>query len=153
MKKSLTFHTESSEIEGRAPYREAASFAQSIEPRDGVDYQWIWDYSKEHYEMLCKVRSILDDKANDILKYLGSGTALFTLGVLANIKSENWYLYLLAIPSYFLSLLSLYYAIKAREPSAAFHPPAIKGLWDYFEHYQKKEKAPGHSSDSGTRRV
>src|SRR5271157_3479339 len=122
-------------------YTEAESFKEEIELKDGVDYEWVWEHAKDTFDRSESTYKELDDKANDIIKYLGGGTGLFTLAVLANIRHENACVILAAIPTFLLALISVTVALRARQPNPATRPPDIRSAFKFAEHYEKSGKA------------
>src|SRR5215208_5555830 len=69
--------------------REAEVFKTTAEAEPDADYGWAWEYARDAYDRKMAVRDSLDDKASDIIKYLGGGAGLFTLAALLNVKPEN----------------------------------------------------------------
>jgi hypothetical protein len=121
-------------IESRPEYQEAETFKRTIEPTQASEsYEWVWDYSKDVYDRISKMNSVLDDKANDIVKYLGGGTGIFTVGLLSNMDNSNVSVFVWALPSYFFALFSIWLAILARKPNTAYSPPSVKSAFEYAD--------------------
>jgi len=122
-------------------YREAELFKGEIEPKEGVDYTWVWEYAKDTFQRSESIYKELDEKANDIIKYLGGGTGLFTLAVLANVQHENRYVILAAIPAFLLALISIALAVRARQPNPTTQPPDIRSALQFADDYKDGDKA------------
>ena len=128
-------------IAAEPSYDAAKTFQKNIEPQDGVEYAWVWAFAKDQYARLESICKGVDEKANDILKYLGGGAGLLTLAVLANVTARNYYVFLLAVPSLVLALISIAFAAKARRPIKTLVPPDVKGAFEYASYYKKESTA------------
>jgi hypothetical protein len=122
----------------RKEYRAAEEFACSIETDDNKDYDWVVNYARDNYDRIIKINSILDEKANDIIKFLGGGTGIVTLGVLVNLPRANSWILAAALPSYLCAILSLWMAYRARRPNPGYSPPSIRDAFDYADCYNGK---------------
>ena len=122
-------------FEDNPVYQKAEAFQESIEPVEGADYDWVWDYAKDVYDRLSKVYKDLDDKANDIIKYLGGGAGLFTLGAIANVNKDNAGLMLSALPALACALLSIFFAVLARKPNENRTQPSVFSAFRFAGHY------------------
>jgi hypothetical protein len=76
-------------VEKNPLYEAAKRFRDNPDPKDGVNYSWVSEYAKALWEYRNGVFDKLDEKSESIIKYLGGGTGLFTLGVLAKIDAGN----------------------------------------------------------------
>jgi hypothetical protein len=130
-----------SNLADAADYQAAQRFKETFTPQAGVDYRWVVEHAKATFEHLNRVRAVLDDKANDIIKYVGGGTGLFTLGALASITTRDAYLVAWALPAMGFAFLSVLLAAAARKPSAALGPPDISGATDYAHTYKTRAEA------------
>lgn len=86
-------------------------------------YDVVIEYLKEQYKHLQDRDGSLDDKAETIIKLLGSGTAIISFGTLLSLKLETnnsiWIAIVIIaslIPTIILSGFALYRAVKTREP-------------------------------------
>ena len=129
------------DIEGSPEYIAAKEFKETIELKEGVDYGWVWDYAADSYRRTEQIYRELDDKANDIIKYLGGGTGLFTLAALSNVNANNACIILGATPSFVLALIAIALAARARQPNPAYQPPSIQSAFNYAGHYKYDPKA------------
>jgi hypothetical protein len=84
-------------IEKAEAHKRAVEFMHESTAKDGVEYKWVWEYAKELWELRSKVFNVLDDKADGIIKYLGGGTGLFAIGLLAKADSTSSYLNLVVL--------------------------------------------------------
>lgn len=128
-------------IEDNTEYRIAREFKETFEPKGEIDYEWILGYSKDIYDRSLEIYKELDDKANDIIKYLGGGTGIFTLAVLANIKIDNVFLVACVIPSFLCALLSIFFACLARKPNPVKTLPSIRSAIEYAESDETKKRS------------
>ena len=52
-------------------YLKAEDFKRTMTPTaNDADHDWVWDYAKFQFERADRIYKDLDDKANDIIKYL-----------------------------------------------------------------------------------
>ena len=124
-------------------YQEALAFKDRAEGIEGKDYDWVCNYAETVYGQLMATRDALDDKANDVIKYLGGGAGLFTLAALMTVKPENIGVFCWALPSFLCALISVFFAVRAREPSDVAYPPTIKTAVEYIEHFADGQTALG----------
>ena len=82
------------------------------------------DYGKQEYDRLYDVFNKLDEKANEIIKYLGGGTALASLASIVSIKPEQTALIYWLMPAFFMSIVSIGYAFWARRPIKNYPMPS-----------------------------
>lgn len=87
------------------------------------------------------MNKIIDEKANDIIKYRGGGTGLFTLGIPSTITKNDAIFFFWAIPAYCLAVVSLWFAVLARKPTPGFFPPSASEAFEYASSYKKDAKA------------
>ena len=128
-------------IDSHQRYRDAETFKNTITLEVGKDYDWVWDFAKDSYDRAIGVYEALDDKANDIIKYLGGGAGLFTLGVMANINHANADIARWALPSFAMAIISVFFAVLARKPNEVKHPPSIRDAFKYASHYKDAAEA------------
>jgi hypothetical protein len=129
------------EIEAQPQLAQAKEFSKTIEPKDNVDYDWIWNYAKDKFDRAEQTYNELDDKANDIIKYLGGGTGLFALATLANITPKNFYVFFLAVPSFVLAVVSIALAASARRPNPVLELPDIRRAYRFVTNFENGESS------------
>jgi hypothetical protein len=122
-------------------FREARDFRNTLEPGDGIDYDWVWGYAKELHERQAKIYTTLDDKADAVIRYLGGGVGLLALGTLAAARVGDGKLLLWLLPTVVLALLSIVFAVRARRPGAAPGLPKVNQAIDHANKYSEKAKA------------
>ena len=122
-------------------YHDSKKFAEAIDPVMGIDYGWVWDHAKDMYDRVVKINKEIDDKANDIIKYLGGGTGLFTLGVLANLKPENVAVVRWAVVPFVFAICSVFFAVLVRKPNNFFLPPSARKAYEFVDAYGEMGKA------------
>jgi hypothetical protein len=114
-------------------YKQALEFMKYVGPKQGAEYGWVFDYAKILWEYRNRVFVSLDEKADSIIKYLGGGTGLFALGVLAKVDGSNWYIAVAAMPAVACALLAILFAILARRPSAFPGLSTVETAKDYAD--------------------
>ena len=85
-------------------------------------------YGEDLWKFRNDVFKALDEKADSIIKYLGGGTGLFALGVIAKADTSNAWLIKWVLPSLVLAILSVGFAIWARFPKETPGLPSVKDL-------------------------
>jgi hypothetical protein len=113
-------------IEQSDRHKKAKAFLENFRAKEGVDYGWAIDHAKSLWSETNKHFASLDDKADSIIKYLGGGIGLFSLGVLAKADASNTYLILWALPAIFLAVLSVFFAAWVRKPNSVPRMPSIE---------------------------
>jgi hypothetical protein len=106
---------------------------RTVKAKEGINYDWVWDYAKEQWGYRVGSFESLETKADDIIKYLGGGTGLFAIGVLAKVDSSTVWIALATLPAVMLALFSLYYAVKAKRPDFAPSLPGIDNAKEYAD--------------------
>lgn len=122
-------------------YRHAVAFMQNLQAKEGIKYDWVLDYAKSLWAERLSEFTALDNKADAIIKYLGGGLGLFSIGVLAKIEPANAYLILWAIPAVACAVVSLSLATWARKPNPAPALPPVEAAISYAEEDTDSEKA------------
>lgn len=125
----------------RAEYLKALDFEERIQPIEGVDYEWAWDYAKGAYDRLATIYSKLDEKADGIIKYLGGGAGLFTIGMLTNLDKIPAAYLAWSIPAVIVAVLSVIVANLARKPNDSSLPPSVESAFRYADSFNKTAKA------------
>jgi hypothetical protein len=128
-------------IHDRESFKDAEHFTRTIQPLEDTEYEWVFAYSNDLCEKYRAIYKELDDKANEIVKYLGGGAGLFTLAVLLNFTYQNVFIIKCAMPSFILSIISVYFAIKSRQPQVACLPPGAKVAFGYANSYGTTKNA------------
>lgn len=128
-------------IHDRDSFKDAQHFSETIQPLENTEYDWVFAYSKDLYDKYRAIYKDLDDKANEIIKYLGGGTGLFTLAVLLNITPRNAVIVGWTLPSFLLSIISVYLAMKSRQPHVTCLPPTAKNAFGYANYYGTSRNA------------
>lgn len=126
--------------DGIPAVRDAAELNATFEPNPDVDYAWIWDYAKDRYSEVMAVRDALDEKAGEIIKYLGGGAGLVTLTAILTVPDKKVYLLRLALPTFLLALGSVFFAVLARAPSIVAFPPTVGGAINYVERHGERAR-------------
>lgn len=121
----------------------AVEFKRTFKPADGVDYRWIIDHAKAQFDLHSDDFKDLDDKANSIVVYVGSGTGLLTAGSIAAISSGTLSLIVAVclLPSLCFALAALALAVIARRPSSIVAPPGVDSAVRYAEYFGDRGEA------------
>lgn len=129
---------------GQSPeYLQADEFARTIELDDDTDPDWIWEYAKDMYDRFSRIYRDLDNKSNELIKYISGGIILFTLGLLVSLADKNAWIIKWAFPSYILGLIALAFAVSARQPNPVVLPPSIKDAIDYANFFKNPARSKG----------
>lgn len=122
-------------------YLDAHNFKNSFRPRDETDYTWVAEYAQIVYTRLDQADQTLDSKADALIRVLGGGAGLLTLGMVANIaKLSGPVVFALGIALAF-ALASICFAALARLPRETFLPPSIAWALTYADAYGMKASA------------
>lgn len=105
--------------------------------------KYLFDYGKQEYDRIYDTFNKLDEKANEIIKYLGGGTALVSVGTLIALKPDSLSLIYWIIPSFLASLASITYAFLARAPMRYDTPSKVCGFLKLAIHIKDVDKATG----------
>jgi hypothetical protein len=124
-------------------HKDAVAFMEAVAARPEIDYKWVSDYAKSLWEHRLKLFAVLDDKADGIIKYLGGGTGLFALGVLAKVDSSTAYIAWCTMPAVLLALCSIGLAMWSRRPRLSAGLPSVKNAIDYANNLPKESEALG----------
>jgi hypothetical protein len=116
-------------IESDPRWARAIAFKDETLPDPSVEYLWVWEYARDSVDRALKIFERLDDKANEILKYLGGGAGLLTAAALLGIKDDHAWIYLFFAPSLGTSLVAILFAIMASKPNDVRLPPPINEVY------------------------
>ena len=122
-------------------YQRAVEFKEGFTPKEGCDYKWIWSYAEQLLERLETTYRELDGKADSIIRYLGGGVGLLTIGAIASISKDNAFVVGWTIPSFLTALAAIWCAARARTPSSTQIPPPIDGAIKYAEAYSEEAQS------------
>lgn len=104
----------------------ADTFRCEAIPIEGVDYEWVWAYARESIERAFKIYGDLDNKANELIKYLGGGAGILAAASLLTIQEDHAWIYLWFAPALLSSLVSVFFAVLASKPNPVSLPPSIQ---------------------------
>ena len=124
-------------------FKDTQSFKDNAEPIKDKDYSWAWDFAEAQFDRLFAISKELDEKANDIIKYLGGGTGLFALAMLSKIEPENFWLLKWTIPSFALAIVSILFAVLVRKPTTTYTPPSVEAAFKYVGYFEDANMAKG----------
>lgn len=129
------------DTEGSRADDEAKSFAKSYVPKDGADCEWVKSYAHFIFDKLVEADRGLETKAENMVKLLGGGTGLLTLGALANLSRLGTTPALVFAIGLCFALVAVVVAVRAREPQDSFLPPDIKTALEYADAYENVAEA------------
>jgi hypothetical protein len=136
-------------------YREAHEFKNQYNPKEDVDYEWVSSYAKFVFEQFERADETLDAKAENIIRILGGGTGLLTLGAIANVAKINVWTAACLVLALALALIAIFVASWARIPRETYLPPSICWALIYADHYgslaESKFLAQWHLTCEGLR--
>jgi hypothetical protein len=121
--------------------QQSLDFMQNANAKEGVEYHWTWEYARELWAYHNSVFATLDDKAEDIVKYLGGGTGLFVLGVLAKVDINNYYLAWWSLPAVVLALVAVLLALWSKKVGPFPNLPTVQNAVAYAEDKKNAREA------------
>ena len=109
-------------IEIDEAYQHARQFANAYRAKTGVDYSWVYEYAKSEYERVAEAVRTIESKADSIAQYIGGMSGVLAIaGGFAT--GRNWWLALLTIPSFVLTVVAFRACLGARKPEDTPSPP------------------------------
>jgi hypothetical protein len=126
-------------IESSQEFIDAEEFKRSIDPSAATDYAWVTQHAKYAFDRTDKIFKELDEKANDIIKYLGGGAGLITFAALAGGTPKSAWLLISSIPAFMLAIISLALAARARQPGVTWQPPGVAAAFSYASHQSTQD--------------
>ena len=128
-----------------AKYVEAVNYFQTFEPDPRVDYTPTVAYMKDLHERLQSTDRLLDEKADSIIKYLGGGSAVITVGALFSLKTDSrqaMYLgaviVLTLLPSLVYAIAAIVCAVAVRRPRGSTTLPDVPFAIKVAHFYRKE---------------
>ena len=136
-------------------YARAHRFKNAFIPQEGVDYGWVRTYVRESYGKLEQADQNLDNKAESIIKLLGGGSGLLSIGAIVNLSRLSGWVAVCLLISLVFALAGIVFAARVRVPSQTFLPPSIGWAIRYAEVYKGAAEdtflAQWHLASEGTR--
>lgn len=126
-----------------SPWEKAVRFMETAEAKDGVNYDAATAYAKDLWAEKVKIFDAVDSKADGVIRYLGGGVALFTLGVLAKVDHDNYLVALAAVPAVLCAVVAVGLASFARRPTDVPALPTVEAVKACVDHYEDEDKAKG----------
>ncbi len=114
------------DIKDNEEWIKAIAFRDEAIPEEGADYEWVWAYTRENIERAYKIYGDLDNKANELIKYLGGGAGILTAASLLSVREDHAWIYLCFAPALLSSLVSVFFAVLARQPHPVHLPPSVE---------------------------
>ena len=111
---------------------EARAFLNSVTPKPGVDYTVALEHAKSVWEGEQKAYELLEAKADSIIRYLGGGTTLFTLGILSKIDASNYWIAVAALVPIAMALVAIRFAVRAMTPAPAPSLPSVQTVKEVY---------------------
>lgn len=128
-------------IRKSASYAQALAFMKAVQAKEGVEYDWVIEHAKDLWDERRKHFASLDEKADSIIKYLGGGLGLLSVGILAKVDANNAYLVGWTLPAVVCAIASLFLAAIARKPNSVPTLPPIDAAVGYAEEGKEKKEA------------
>ena len=120
-------------VTSKAEYRDAIVFAQTYNPREGVDYEWVICHAVEEYARLEKISEVLDTKAHSLIGYMGAGSGLIAFVFTYVTEANNLMSAMHVFPALVAMLAGIVYAAKARSPEAVPGPLHTRDAFEYAD--------------------
>lgn len=112
---------------------EAYEFAGTHALREDVDYRWVVDHAKAHYERAVTSARILDDKAAGVINYLGAMTGVAAVVAVSQMPAKPWWLPLALVPVVVFASGAMVCAVRVRRTVGMPLPPDVPSAVKYAE--------------------
>lgn len=122
-------------------YQAAHEFKDQYIPKESVEYDWVVAYARLILDRFDQADQALDAKAESIMKVLGGGTGLLTLGGIINRPKLDAAVAASLCVALVLALAAIACAAWVRVPRNAFLPPSIGWALAYADYYEKLAEA------------
>jgi len=110
-------------------YQEAHKSKETFSPKEDVDYDWVHEYALLIYDRFDQAEKALDAKAESIIKFLGGGSGLLTLGAIVNLRDLGLPVAMALGVSLLLALVAIGVAAGVGLPRQGFLPRSVaRGL-------------------------
>jgi hypothetical protein len=118
-------------------YLAAMKFKTVFAPDKEQDYKWVIQHAKDLYAGMHSAFNDLDSKADAIIKYLGGGATFVTIAALLTVTPDTApVLYFLGF-AFALAIASIWFAMKARQPTAIPSPPSLEDAAKYVAFFKE----------------
>lgn len=136
-------------------YRRAYEFKDNFVPKGDRDYDWVADYARFTYDQFQNADDTLDKKAESMMRLLGGGSGLLSLGAIVNLSKIGFATSVTLSIALFLALCAVAAAAWVRVPRNTTLPPSIAWALEYVGAYDKQSRdrflAQWHLSCEGMR--
>jgi hypothetical protein len=126
-------------VESNEDHVFAANFMEEFRAKPNIKYGWVSSYARDLWDERKKVHSLVDEKADSIVKYLGGGTGIFAILALSKVDINNAYLIGWALPAVLCAIISLFFAALARRPTFSPNLPTVDSAIGYAEEDENEE--------------
>jgi hypothetical protein len=123
------------------PCLDALAFMQQARAKDNIEYKWVYDYGKDLWEYENSHFESFNERADSIIKYLGTGTGLLALGLLAKADHTNVHILWWSIPSLICALVAIGLAACSKRPFDVPSIPAVKQAKEYADGYATERES------------
>lgn len=127
-------------FEDSTEYKEAVEHIETFEPKEGIDYGWVFDYAYREYERDANLVHALDAKAHTIINYLGAFLGISAITFCYQAAAVHWVLGLSILPSFVFALSAMCRAARVRRPMGMPFPPSAWGAIQYIEYFGARAK-------------
>jgi len=117
-------------------YQKAHEFKDTYSPKEGVEYDWVRDYARLVYDRFSQADESLDAKAESIIKVLGGGSGLITLGAILSLPNLGLPVAIGLAISLLVALVAIAIAAWVRVPRQTFLPPSVAWALTYADFYR-----------------
>jgi hypothetical protein len=139
-------------IESHQEYQAALKFAREYEPDEDKDYQWVFEHAEKEYNRLDGIATLLDGKADGMVRYLGTLVSALT-PAFAYLARSNVVSPIVTGPTLVLMVCSLVAATKARMPAVGALPLSTQRAFDYADYFSEKTARVAYAAMTNTASV
>lgn len=131
------------DIESHPDYRAAREFTKAFEPQKGRSYKWVYDDAMRAFDLITDTITVLDRKAENIIKYIAPGTGLLGLAFawLAKNACINMWAGIVVLAGILALVLSTLNSLSSLQPHRTTFAPDTKDALDCadYEDYDSEQ--------------
>jgi hypothetical protein len=131
-------------------YLESLQFARHYEPKAGTDYSWVMEYANSEYKRLEEILNSMESKADQLIKYMGTGSGIVALVFTYSLSTKHWMSTLQILPTLVMFFVSTIFASRARSPERVPSPPHTSDAIRYAHAYQENVARASFAAMIGT---
>lgn len=126
-----------------AEYRDALEWRKRLPDIVGEidDLEWVVNHAKTKYAEGLDAWSMLESKADSLIRYLGGGAGLLTVGSILSVSIETVTVFLCMIPAIVCAVFGIIFAILSRAPADFSATPQANKACGCAQKYRDKSSA------------